>query len=96
MNDYYYQLATVVYDRFGIDPFEKIMYKNYYLTVQDYLITVSIDDEIKNILALLNMLPDKNEAQKFINSAITYTIQSILLGENGYSKYRLKEINQLY
>ncbi|MDL0418669.1 MAG: hypothetical protein WAW77_15560 [Caldibacillus thermoamylovorans] len=96
MNNYYYQIATVVYDQFGIDPFEKIMYKNYYLTVQDYLITVSIDDEIKNILALLKMLPDKNEAQKFINSAITYNIQSVLLGENGNSKYRLKEINKIF
>lgn len=92
MNQYYYELATLVYDHYRIDPYEQIIFKNRYLTVQDYLLTVSIDDKIKNILALLKMLPDEKEVMMFIRSAISHIIQESFFEQDIHSKYRIKEI----
>lgn len=98
MNHYYHELALVVYDRFGIDPYEKVIYRNYYLTVQDYLIGVSIDDKIKNIMALMKTLPEKDDVMEFINAAISHIIRETLLENDRfahYYKYRLKEITKI-
>lgn len=95
-NKYYFELATVVYDHFGIDLYTKVFYGNYYLTVQDYLIGVSITDQIKNILALLRSLPNKQEVMRFIEAAICQIIQNTIEGNHLYDsfyEYRLKEMN---
>ena len=37
-NTYYFELATLLYDHFGIDLYQKVFHGKYYLTVHDYLI----------------------------------------------------------
>lgn len=94
-NTYYFELASLVYDHFGIDLYQKVYYGKYFLTVQDYLIGVSITDRIKNILALLRTLPNEQEVMHFIEAAIRRIIQDTLENPQTYDSFyntRLKVV----
>ncbi|MCU9593763.1 hypothetical protein OEV82_04770 [Caldibacillus thermolactis] len=93
-NTYYFELATLLYDHFGIDLYQKVFHGKYYLTVHDYLIGVSCTDQIKNILTLFQSLPNKQEVILFLEAAICRIIQNTTEGENNsdtFYKYRLKK-----
>lgn len=95
MNKYYYELATLVYDQFGIDLYEKVEFKNHYLTVQDYLLGISVSDRIKNIMSLLRTLRNENEVMEFMKAAMTRIIQETLLNNPDFAdfyKYRVKQV----
>lgn len=99
MNAYYKQLYNVVFHQFGIKPDEKIIYKNCYLTVHDYLLAVSVEDRVKNILALLKTFSDRDEALEFLHSAISRIIKEVIVHHNNdfdFFKFRLREINKIF
>jgi hypothetical protein len=95
VNKYYYELATLVYDQFGIDLYEKVEFKNHYLTVQDYLLGISVSDRIKNILSLIRSLPNKKEVMEFMKAAMIKIMQETLLNNPDFAdfyKHRIKQV----
>lgn len=95
MNQYYTQLSTLVFDHYGINQDRKVIYKNCYLTIQDYLIVISMTDTIKNIFSLFKVLKKREDVEHFICHAIMSIIKETLNNSHSESKYyrlRLKEI----
>lgn len=95
MNQYYIQLSSLVFDYYGINQNKKVIYKNCYLTVQDYVKVISMTDTIKNMYSLFKVLKKRKDVEHFIHHAIKNIIKETLTNSHSESIYyrsRLKEI----
>mgnify|MGYP001386746392 CR=1 FL=1 len=87
MQQYYDELAHLVYVRFGISPYQKIFYGEYYLTVQDYLIAASFSDPIKNLYTLLSRFSSREEMMNYLTETVRWIIQETLSGNEAFRNY---------
>lgn len=84
LNQYYEELIDFITRECGLDKTEKIIYSNYYLTIDDYLLAVSQIDSIKSILALMKQL--RGGVHVFLRETIAIIIQEILRGYEQYER----------
>lgn len=84
MSRYYRELVTFLTEHCHIDLSEKIIYSNYYLKINDYVITVSEQDRIKNILSLLKSLPTTKDVKMYLRETIAIIIAEVLRGHDHY------------
>jgi len=94
MNRYYHELADLVFGHYKINPYIKIAYDEYYLTIQDYLVAVSHQDPVKNIYSLLHSFSPA-EAMDYLAGTIAIIIQETLRGNEMYKDYYLSRLKAL-
>ncbi|WAA08579.1 hypothetical protein [Fervidibacillus albus] len=95
MNTYYRELSELVYGRFGIDPYERVVYGYFYLTIQDYLLAVSNQDPVKNIYCLLRSFHNSDQALNYLKETISRIIEETVWGDATYThsyQNRMKEM----